>query len=310
MRIVRHMAIMDLPALAARVLSETAFEKLALVGHSQGTTATLIALSRFGRPSLSEKISVACLLAPAFYAGTLLNTRFHFNFMRVIPRSFFTLMWGRKAFLPIMGVLGYLHGRIPENWIGGPSYAFYQFLFHWSDRNWDRGVRNRGFFFVPTYISARCMEWWLGRGGFADRGCVLGTKEEVERERVVDLLEDHEGGFGSISDAEASSLREKLKKDEEKGVVGECWYPENTAPMAFWVAENDELVDGKRLLNRFRRGREPNVMVAHEHVIEGYEHLDVVWSCDVIEKVGWEIRDVIWGSVGEKDGVRVPRGYR
>lgn len=111
----RHMATLDLPALTARVLSETSFPKLALVAHSQGTTATLIALSRFGRPSLSSKISVANLLAPAFYGGSLLTTKSHFRFMRQFPVSMFMLLFGPTAFLPITSMLGLLHGRIPES---------------------------------------------------------------------------------------------------------------------------------------------------------------------------------------------------
>ncbi|KUJ13755.1 alpha/beta-hydrolase [Mollisia scopiformis] len=293
----RHMATLDLPALTARVLSETSFSKLALVGHSQGTTATLIALSRFSRPSLSSKLSVACLLAPAFYAASLLTTKFVFRFMRLIPLSAFTLLFGRTSFIPVMGKLGYLHGKVPENWIGGPSYAAYRFLFNWTDQNWDRG-RGTG-----------AMAWWLGRGGFADRDCVLSIKEELERENIEDLLEDFEkGATGSINPAEASTLREKLRKDEEKGFRSECWFPEYTAPLAFWAAGDDELVDGKRLLNRFRRGREPNANIVHKHVVAGYEHLDVVWSCDAVEKVGWEMRNVIWKSVQDKSEIRNPRG--
>ncbi|CZR58610.1 related to triacylglycerol lipase [Phialocephala subalpina] len=307
----RHMATLDLPALTARVLSETSFPQLALVGHSQGTTATLIALSRFGRPSLSSKISVANLLAPAFYAAPILSHKSHFRLLRQFPVSMFMLMFGLTSFIPIMGALGYLHGRVPESWIGKPSYASYRFLFDWTDLNWDRGVRDRGFMFAPTFISARCMAWWLGRGGFADRGCVLSTKEDLERENMEDLLFDFEAGAaGSIHPVEASVLREKLREEEEKGIRSESWYPPGTSPLAFWVADNDELVDGRKLLNRFKRGREPNAVIAHEHVVKGYEHLDVVWSCDIIERVGWEIRDVIWRTVEVKDSVRIPRGCR
>jgi len=198
---------------------------------------------------------------------------------------------------------------VPEKWIGGVTYTIYRFLFDWTDRNWDREMRDRGFLFAPTFISARAMWWWLGRGGFADRGCVLSTKDELERENRRDLLEDFEGGVTrSINTAEANALREKLREEEEAGVVSKPWFQPGTPPLAIWVAGNDDLVDGRKLLNRFRRGREPNVRIVSENVIEGYEHMDVVWSCDVIEKVGWEIRDVIWKTVDVRDGVETPRG--
>ncbi|KAI7248499.1 hypothetical protein KC335_g18309, partial [Hortaea werneckii] len=64
-----------------------------------------------------------------------------------------------------------------------------------------------------------------------------------------------------------------------------------------WVCGADDLVDGKRLLRRFDRGREPHVRIVHKKIIEGYEHLDVIWAMDAIEKVGKEVREVIWRTV-------------
>ncbi|KAK4691094.1 lysosomal acid lipase/cholesteryl ester hydrolase, partial [Lecanoromycetidae sp. Uapishka_2] len=54
---IRQMGVMDLPALISRVLSETGFEKLGLVCHSQGTTETFVALAKEQRPDLGNKIS-------------------------------------------------------------------------------------------------------------------------------------------------------------------------------------------------------------------------------------------------------------
>ena len=71
--------------------------------------------------------------------------------------------------------------------------------------------------------------------------------------------------------------------------------------MALWVCGNDELVDGRKLLRRFARGREPFVKIVHAKVIEEYEHLDVLWAIDSIEKVGVEVREVIWRTVGEEE---------
>ena len=79
--------------------------------------------------------------------------------------------------------------------------------------------------------------------------------------------------------------------------------------MALWIAGSDELVDGRRLLRRFERGREPHVNIVHAKVIPEYEHLDVLWAMDVIEKVGVELRDVIWRTAGEgREGCVVPKG--
>ena len=73
-----------------------------------------------------------------------------------------------------------------------------------------------------------------------------------------------------------------------------AWYDDKFPPLALWVAGADDLVDGRRLLRRFDRGREPHVRVVHKKIIEGYEHLDVIWALDAIEKVGKEVREVIW----------------
>jgi pimeloyl-ACP methyl ester carboxylesterase len=70
---IRQMATRDLSALISRVCETTGFEKVGLVAHSQGTTQTLIVLSKHFRPELEDRISVACLWAPAIYAGPVLQ---------------------------------------------------------------------------------------------------------------------------------------------------------------------------------------------------------------------------------------------
>ena len=77
-----------------------------------------------------------------------------------------------------------------------------------------------------------------------------------------------------------------------------------------WVCGVDDLANGRRLLRRFERNREPHVDVVHSKIIEGYEHLDVIWAIDAIEKVGKEVRKVIWKTAPEeaRKVCRVPRG--
>lgn len=67
--------------------------------------------------------------------------------------------------------------------------------------------------------------------------------------------------------------------------------------MALWIAGNDQLVDGRRLLRRFERGREPQARIVHAKVIEEYEHLDVLWAMDAMEQVGQEVRRVLFDTV-------------
>ncbi|PVH78911.1 alpha/beta-hydrolase [Cadophora sp. DSE1049] len=306
---ITHMATLDLPALTARILSETSSPTLGLIAHSQGTTQTLIALSKHQRPTLSTKLSVFCALAPAAYTGPLLNQH-SFKLLRLIPTRLFRLTLGRKSFLPFISLLGFLQGKIPQHWIGSASYKVYNYVFGWGDSKWDRGVRDRNFLFAPTRISALAMQWWLSREGFAYHGSILSSHEQVQREVEEDLLQDYSRNVpGKIEEDFATSLLEKHVREPR---APESWFPDGISdapgsrppPMAFWIAGDDTLCDGRELLNRFERGREPGMRVLEggKNVVEGYSHLDVVWACDVIERVGWGVRDADRESEKEKVG--------
>ncbi|THV51545.1 hypothetical protein BGAL_0107g00180 [Botrytis galanthina] len=275
---IRQMGVLDLPALTSRVLSETGFPKLALIGHSQGTTQTFVALAKEQRPELGEKLSVFCALAPAAYAGPLID-KGYFKFVRKISPSFFRIIFGIHAFLPYMMAF---HTIIPGKIFGTLGYHVFHMLFKWSDARWDKGVRDRCFQFAPVYVSAESMRWWLGMDGFAKHKCILATREE-------ELMENEE-------------------KREPKKI--RAWYNEQVPPFALWVSGSDDLVDGRKLLRRFERGREPCVKVVHQKVIEEYEHLDVIWAVDVLEKVGREVKEVIWKTCSalNRSNCRVPLG--
>ncbi|KAL8756768.1 MAG: hypothetical protein Q9199_002725 [Rusavskia elegans] len=303
---IRQMGVMDLPALISRVLSETGFSKLGLVCHSQGTTETFVALAKEQRPDLGDKISVFCALAPAVYAGPLIG-KMYFKFMRIISPGMFRIMFGIHAFIPFMMLM---HRWLPGSIYGALGYRVFSFLFNWSDTRWDRGLRDRMFQFAPVYVSAESMRWWLGRECFASQKCILATREESRREEEED--EEDEAGLEEYFD------NGKAHPSEEHGEGFEsprwrgrkAWYDEHVPPFALWVAGNDELVDGRRLLRRFERGREPHVRVVHAKIIEEYEHLDVIWAMDMIEKVGREVKEVLWKTapIEAREFCRVPDG--
>lgn len=285
---IRQMGVLDLPALTSRVLSETGFPKLALIGHSQGTTQTFVALAKEQRPELGEKISVFCALAPAAYAGPLID-KGYFKFVRLISPSFFRIIFGIHAFLPYMMVF---HKIIPGKIFGTLGYHVFHLLFRWSDARWDKGTRDRCFQFAPVYVSAESMRWWLGMDGFAKHGCILSTKEESMQEDEEDRLE---------------TLENEGKREPKRS---RAWYNEQVPPFALWVSGSDDLVDGRKLLQRFEKGREPCLKIVHQKVIEEYEHLDVIWAVDVLEKVGREVKEVIWKtcSAPDRSNCRVPLG--
>ncbi|KAE8374965.1 Alpha/Beta hydrolase protein [Aspergillus bertholletiae] len=284
-----HMGVLDLSALVSRVLYETGFEKLGLVCHSQGTTQTFVALAKDQRPELGERISVFCALAPAAYAGPLIK-RSYFRFMRIVSPNVFRIVFGIHAFIPfMMTVHQYLHPKI----YGTLGYYVFSYLFGWSDTRWDRGLRDRMFQFAPVYVSAETMRWWLGRECFATQKCILATRD-------VGLLETEE------------DHRFERGIDDGTSRTNTAWYGPQAPPMALWVAGADNLVDGRKLLRRFRNGREPHVRVVYEKVIEEYEHLDVLWAMDVIEQVGKEVRQVLWTTMPDdaRAACRVPKGVQ
>ena len=270
---IRQMGVLDLPALVSRVLTETGFEKLGLVCHSQGTTETFVALAKEQRPGLGDKLSVFCALAPAVYAGPLIG-KMYLKFMRIISPGMFRIFFGIHAFIPLMMTM---HRILPGRLYGAMGYRVFSFMFNWTDDRWERDLRDRMFQFAPVYVSSESMRWWLGRECFAKQRCILATREEGKIEDVEDEEDEHE---------------EVHKTHHNHGKT--AWYDEYVPPFALWVAGSDDLVDGRRLLRRFERGREPHVKVVRAEVIEEYEHLDVIWAMDSIEKVGKGVRDVIW----------------
>lgn len=301
------MGTIDLPALIDHVLSVTSFKKLGLVCHSQGATQTFIALAKQQRPEIGSKISVFCALAPAVYAGPLLD-KFYFKFMRVIPPTMFRVVFGIHAFIPFMMMM---HSTVPAKIYGILGYRVFWFLFGWNDKLWDKGLRNRFFQFAPVYVSAETLRWWLG--GFAKHKCILSTqteKQEVEEEEQERSRErerrdngNHETEAGEVSPSPSNS---------SDHVGGDAWYDDRCPPVALWIAGNDDLVDGPRLLHRFAKGREPFVNLVHAEVIEDYQHLDVIWAMDAVDRIFVELKEVVWRCVENdvKDGIVVPRGLR
>ena len=294
---IRQMGVMDLPALVSRVLSETGFRKLGLICHSQGTTETFVALAKGQRPELGEKISVFCALAPAVYAGPLIG-KMYFKFMRLISPGMFRLMFGIGPFIPFMMTM---HSVLPGKIYGFLGYRVFSFLFSWTDERWDKGLRDRLFQFAPVYVSAESMRWWLGRECFATQKCILATREEGRQEDEEDKEED-------CYDDNAKQASEQLVPETNGDRGSRAWYNDQAPPFALWIPGSDQLVDGRRLLRRFERGREPHIRLVHTRLIEEYEHLDVLWAIDAVDKVAKEVREVLWKTAPPtaRDACRVP----
>ena len=179
------------------------------------------------------------------------------------------------------------------------------------------------FQWAPTYVSSESMRWWLGRECFSKHKCILATREEGKLEDLEDEEDDEVIRRATMDREPHVNPRKKLQRnlssfhcfteshihhDSTRGRF--AWYNGQCPPMALWVAGSDGLVDGRRLLRRFERGREPHVKIVHKKIIEEYEHLDVIWAMDAIEQVGKEVREVIWRTVDPESAAvcRVPVG--
>jgi hypothetical protein len=150
------------------------------------------------------------------------------------------------------------------------------------------------------------MRWWLGRECFATQKCILATREENQHEDQEDQVEDYYHRSAEHSSEHMLHIADNAESPERGR---KAWYDDQVPPFALWVAGSDALVDGRRLLRRFERKREPHVRVVHSKIIEEYEHLDVLWAMDSVDKVGKEVREVLWKTVpkGDRDTCKVPR---
>lgn len=325
---IRQMGVFDLPALTSRVLRETRFARLGLVCHSQGTTEALVALAKEQRPELGQALTVFCALAPAAYAGRLVE-KMYFKFMRIISPGMFRIMFGIHSFIPLMMQV---HPWIPGRVYGWMGYRVFSFLFDWSDSRWDRGLRDRMFQFAPVYVSAESMRWWLGREGFARHKCILSTKEEWRaEEREEEEALSRQSSEKSSDAGSRPSLHASTSSHQRRPPGSTAWYDERVPPFALWVCGRDDLVDGRRLLKRFlphpvfsaldrgkgsrstssgvqKSSREPHVRVVHAKLIPEYEHLDVLWAMDAVDEVFGELREVLWKTCTVREFCRVPKG--
>lgn len=198
-----------------------------------------------------------------------------------------------------------MHKVLPSRLYGAMGYRVFSFLFGWTDERWELDLRDRLFQFAPTFVSAESMRWWLGREAFATQKCILSTRAEGQLEDEEDEEEDDYFNLKPNSQTTADlSCHCDGHYHQEHGRY--AWYDERAPPFAFWIAGNDDLVDGRRLLRRIERGREPHIDLVQAKVIDEYAHLDVIWAMDSVEKVSKEVAEVLWRTAPE-DARRVCR---
>jgi len=170
-----ELATKDVPAMVEYVKRVAHTDQIAVTAHSQGTTQTFRALAveeHGGIPDLGLSMSSFCALAPAVYAGPLVD-RWFLRLLRVPKQVYHTFM-GYHAFI---GMMGSMRPMLPLKLFTFVAYIVFNYMLGWDDKLWDRHYRDRNFVFAPVYVSAKLMFWWLGEGGFAHRKCVFASED-------------------------------------------------------------------------------------------------------------------------------------
>lgn len=147
----------DLPTLINFVQEKTHFQKVNLVGHSQGTTEIFLSLIN-NIDNINSKIDKFIALSPACYPGTLLTEES--RLLRMISKTIdHPWVFGSKSFVKIM--------MLSRQWFLGTKffgficYLFFSFVFEWDNKLWDQKMTARHFMFSPVYVSVKLMQWWL-----------------------------------------------------------------------------------------------------------------------------------------------------
>ncbi|SCU85841.1 LADA_0D10132g1_1 [Lachancea dasiensis] len=263
----REMVQYDLRALISNVLQRTEKKKLTLVAHSQGTTQGFMALAN-GESiyqdafQILDKVENFIALAPAVYPGPLLEEKHFVRFMsRFIASS---LVFGRQSFMPqMMAMRSILVGSKLFSFL---SYVMFNYLFDWNDTLWDKALRDRHFLFSPVHISVKLMQWWLSRD----------VRDQSFKSYANEIFPEAKTWFPVRQDP--GLLQNPHHTNTERDSSSEL------PRILLFVPKQDRLVDGERLINHFVNF-EPHSLYKIWYIDE-YSHLDVLWSHDVIERIG------------------------
>lgn len=143
----------DFPAMIEFVRRATKRDQVIYVGHSQGNAQAFLGLSQ--NPALAEKIKLFVALAPAFYVVP--PKHWALQVMIQLTSDSFHFIFGRKAFLPVMGVMQKtLHPTLFANL----SFPIFSTLFEWGDKLWNPSYKTNYFRFTPRPISCKLLAHW------------------------------------------------------------------------------------------------------------------------------------------------------
>lgn len=236
----REMGTFDLPSLVDRILEcRPEFEKIALVAHSQGTAQTFLALAKDCAPELGKKLSCFCALSPAVYTGPLVN-RWFLGFIKYLSLPAYRLFFGYHDYMSIMMTM---HSLLTPKLYSSLGFIMFRYLFSWDDKLWNSKYRDRQLLFSPVHISAELMFWWLGKDGFAARGCLFRHESEAHPwfdEQFPPLMLVVPGLDDLVNPYKLMSRLEKVETDLRKVHITEI--PEYSHLDVLWAKDVAEKV--------------------------------------------------------------------
>jgi alpha-beta hydrolase superfamily lysophospholipase len=205
-------------------------------------------------PSLSYKISVFVALAPAVYLGSLLQ-KFPVSLLINCPPRLYRSLFGIKSFLPLMSTC---QNYLPPFVFMSLAYHMFHYLFAWTDTNWDLKNKNHYFQFTPRPQSTKNIHHWAQMGK-------AGVIKPFEHSPVT---------------SSSSSSAPKARFDVS---CVKC-------PVALYYGTQDTIIDGPKL---YEACWEAGVELKAVEEVEGYEHMDCLWSQDARSRVWRRVLGVL-----------------
>lgn len=305
---IRAFSSYDLPCIIENVLQRKPHhDKLVLVGHLQGCTQSFLMFRNKNLAEHHKKIEKFFALAPAVFPGSMFHDRSFIKFIHHRSPRAYAAIFGTCCFMKMLGTVRKLIGT--TKLFEALSYQMFKYLFGWGLKNCyhDKKIIRLQFLFNVTFISLKLMSWWLSylvEEGFSNQ---LQPKEAYADGSNFSFtpVNTNVDSPSADVDAEKADLEKNAAAAEESDSktffpYKTNWFdfnePEQLVPMVLFVAGQDFLVDGERLAshmthyerNYYKEGENLKVVRIPE-----FNHLDVIWSLNVIGQIGMVIDEEI-----------------
>jgi lysosomal acid lipase/cholesteryl ester hydrolase len=257
-----ELARYDFPALIDFVLKSTDQAQIIYIGHSQGTSQAFLGLSF--NPDISSKLKCLVTLAPAMYVGTLLRfvstgTPNHsqppLSTLIQAGDATFLSLFGTKEFVPIMNTVKHF---APSSVFADVAYRMFNFLFNWTDKEWNKAYKTAYFHTTPRPTSTKGLLHWF------------------QIARYGNVLRPFRPASPAVSRADSGIVPEVTSTStielEDASFDLSCI----RCPLAVAYGGMDKIVDTKRMLKEC--GLNDGVNLVMSECVEGYEHMDVIWG--------------------------------